>query len=504
VVKFFVLFCILLTGFPNQVFCLELTLKQAIDLALINNPALMSEKIELINRISKITEKKADYIPKFDLSSTYTREEDQPSTPGLEQDDQDYKASITQKLPLGGELSFSYAYGLKYLSSYQSEITSFHLVPDFSIEPYTEIITTADEEKAYTELELSYTHHLLKNGLFGPAFVPIKEARFDHRVQEQTLAGFQIWLINNVKAAFWENVIWQRNVKFSQEILETSQKLLNLITSRYEIGLSAEIDVMTARVEMNRSRQELLSSLKDLEAARKELKELLGTDEQLTVVDPIEGERKSIELEEAVSLALEHNRQLLALKHEIEKQELAVKVASNNLLPQVDLFTGLRQIGWGSSFDDAKDLQSKEYHVGLIFSYPLYNRGLKENYRQKGGELKKLKLRQKELEIEITNSVSALVRQLNLLDNNLSILSEQLDILEHRLNLALHAFDEGLISLDQVYDARDDMVQGKKGYLFALLEYHQQWSILQQLMGKSNNLRFRDSYTELPKGLLER
>jgi outer membrane protein TolC len=486
-VKFFVFFLILLIGFPGQVFCLELTLKQAIDLALINNPGFISEKIELTKRLSKVTEKKADYIPRFDLSSSYTYVEDQPSTTGLQQDDQDYKASVIQKLPLGGELSFSYSYGLKYLSSYQSEITSFHLGPDFSIEPYNEMITTGAEDKHYTELELTYTHHLLKDGLFGPAFVLIKEARFDHLVQEQTLTGFQIYLITKVKAAFYENVMQQRNVEFNKEMLEISQRILNLITSRYEIGLSPEIDVMTAKIEMNNSRQEVLFSLKALEGARKELKDLLGTDEQITVADPIEAERKPIELEGAVSLALTHNRQLLALKHEIERQKLAVKVASNHLLPQVDLFTGLKKIGWGCSFEEAKELQSKEYHVGLLFSYPLSNRGLKENYRQKGGELRKLKLRQRELEIEITNSVRALVRQLNLLDNNLCILSDQLDILGQRLDLALRAFDEGLISLDQVYDARDDMVQGKKAHLFALLEYHQQWSLLHQLMGKAKN-----------------
>ena len=106
--------------------------------------------------------------------------------------------------------------------------------------------------------------------------MPIKEARFDRLVQEQTLSGFQIALINKVKAAFYKNVMRQRNVKFNQEILGISQRILNLITSRYEIGLSAEIDVMTARIEMNRGRQDVLSSIKALEGVRKELKDLLG------------------------------------------------------------------------------------------------------------------------------------------------------------------------------------------------------------------------------------
>jgi len=38
--------------------------------------------------------------------------------------------------------------------------------------------------------------------------------------------------------------------------------------------------------------------------------------------------------------------------------------------------------------------------------------------------------------------------------------------------------------VDLLYDARDDLTQGKKGHLFALLEHHQQWSMLQALTGK--------------------
>jgi outer membrane protein TolC len=80
-----------------------------------------------------------------------------------------------------------------------------------------------------------------------------------------------------------------------------------------------------------------------------------------------------------------------------------------------------------------------------------------------------------------------LVRQLNLLGNRISILSEQLEILNKRLNLALQAFDEGLITVNQVYDARDDLTQGKKGHLFASLEHHQQWAMLQGLMGRESS-----------------
>lgn len=124
----------------------------------------------------------------------------------------------------------------------------------------------------------------------------MKEARFDRLIQEQTLAGFQIGLINKVKAAFYENVMQQRNVEFSQEILEISQGILNLITSRFKIGLSAEMDVMTAGIEMNRSRQAVLSSITALGGARKKLKVLLGIVDQISVTDRLEVERVPIKL----------------------------------------------------------------------------------------------------------------------------------------------------------------------------------------------------------------
>ena len=88
----------------------------------------------------------------------------------------------------------------------------------------------------------------------------------------------------------------QRNVRFSQEILEISQGILSLITSRYEIGLSAEIDVMTARIEMNSSRQAVLSSITALEGSRKKLKDLLGIVDQISVTDQLEVEGVPIKL----------------------------------------------------------------------------------------------------------------------------------------------------------------------------------------------------------------
>ncbi len=468
---------------PTHVYCLDVTLKQAIGLALRNNPTFKAEEVELSNRASDVKEKKADYIPRFSLTPSYTWQAGQEEIPDLTWENQDYKASITQKIPLGGEISLSYGYSLQSFSSYQSEITRYRLGPNFSIESYTDLITVDPEDKHNMEIDLSYTHHLLKDGLVGPAFVPIKEARFDQLIQQDIMARSEIDLISKVRAAFYLTVLYQKYVEVNQENRDISQRILMLIRSRHQLGLSAEINVMTAQIDMISRRQELLSSLETLEKARQELKTLLDIDDQVRAIGQLETKRSPIELEAVVTVALKHNRQLLRIEKEIEKQELAVKVAKNHLLPQVDLFARLKKVGWGISFDEVKKQDSDEYQVGLIFSYPFYNRGLKENYHQRKGEIKKLKLKRRGLESEIKNLVTTLVRQLYLLDTRISLLSKQLEILKGRFDLALKAFDEGLIAMARVYDARDDLIQGEKRHIQSLYEYHRHLSTLQTLMG---------------------
>jgi outer membrane protein TolC len=478
-----VFFSFVFSLLPTHVYCLDVTLKQAIGLALKNNPSFRAEEVELSNRVSNVKEKKADYIPRFSLTPSYTLQEGQEENPDLTRENVDYEANITQKIPLGGEISLSYGYSLQSFSSYQSEITRYRLGPNFSIESYADLITVDPEDKHNMKIDLSYTHHLLKDGLVGPAFVPIKEARFDQLIQQEITAGSEIELISEVRTAFYKTVLYQTHVDVNLEHLDISQQILKLIRSRHQIGLSAEIDVMTAQIDMIHSRQELLSSLENLEKSRKELKTLLDIDDQIRAIGQLEMKRSPIGLEEVVTVALKHNRQLLRIEKEIEKQDLGIKVAKNNLLPQVDLFARLKRVGWGISFDQVKKQDYDEYQVGLIFSYPFYNRGLKENYHQRKGELKRLKLKRRGLEMEIKNLVTMLVRQLNLLDTRISLLSKQLEILKGRFDLALQAFEEGLITMKRVYDSRDDLILGEKRHIQVLYEYHRHLSTLQTLMG---------------------
>ena len=68
----------------------------------------------------------------------------------------------------------------------------------------------------------------------------------------------------------------------------------------------------------------------------------------------------------------------------------------------------------------------------------------------------------------------------------IELFQEQLEIIRERVDLALEAFDQGLISIECLYDARADSFEAENQYLSVLLEHNQKWASLQALMGRSS------------------
>ena len=464
-------------------YCLELTVDESIRLALKNNFGLQIEGNELENRISQVTKEKAFYIPQLDLNASYRRKEYVPDLVADSQDDQEYTAAIIQELPLGGKVSLAYTRGKTSISSFESEITNFRFGPDFTIKPFREVTTIPGEDIHFSSAGLSYTQPLLKNGLAGPIFADIKDAKFDRDIQQLVLDDVQILLVNRVRTGFYQLVRYQRAADINKEILNISDDILNLIQKRFDLGRAPGLEVMLARIEKNRNQQAYLLSLQDIESAKSNLQNLLGVDVEVMAVDHLEKELAIPALNDAIAGALEHNKQILKTKQQIAKEKLAVDVARNQVLPQVDLFASYKLVGQGDSYGKANDLDGKEYQAGLLFTYPFYNIAFTENLQQSRRDMRNLKLSLKNLETQVINLSTQLVNELNLLQKRIDIYKEQLKVTKERLDLALKAFEQGLIIARFLYDARDDLFEAENVYLGVLLEHTQKLSELQALMG---------------------
>ena len=146
------LFLIFFLICPVSALSLELTLEQAVDMALENNPDLRIEKKRLENAVSNVVAKKADYIPVANTNLFYNHTKERYETGRITSDDEDYEFSVVQHLPLGGE--FSISYGSKSAS-----------------------VVIPGTEKYSSQINVAYKHRLLKDGLFAPPFCRNQERR---------------------------------------------------------------------------------------------------------------------------------------------------------------------------------------------------------------------------------------------------------------------------------------------------------------------------------------
>jgi len=472
---------ILLILWPPDCFSLELTLLEAVKLALKNNPEIRLNRLELGIRKSEIKKKLAEYIPILNLDSSYTRWEDNPNTSDLETENQHYTTGIFQKIPLGGELSASFNYGRYDYSSLHSEFTNYRFGPGFSLESFTDSMVVASRDNYYTEINLLYRHHLLKDGVVGPAFASIKESRFNRDIQKDFLNQSQINLIAMVETAFYQTDLRQKEKYIYQEILDINTQLLENLKSKLGLGMIPEIDVLSAQIKVNESKEQVFSTMTAFEASLQTLKTLLNTIEEIKVISMFQTNDILEPLDDLIFLAKDKNKELALLNTNLKKEKLLLAVSKNQYLPQVDLYVNINKKGHGPSFGSANNLEETEYQAGILFIYPFYPLDPKENYRQAKMRFKKAKVRVKQAEIGITNQITLLYRQIQWVEKKIRIQTQQIKILKERMMLALKAFKERLVDLQIVYDIQDDLISGEQKYLFYHFEYQKLTSSLAAL-----------------------
>jgi outer membrane protein len=448
---------------PATCFSLELTLEQAVNIALENNSEIQLANLELEIKASEVKKQIASYIPTLSFDSSYTSSKDNPDSSDLKTKNQNYQTGIVQKLPLGGELSISANYGRSgYSASFSDSI----------------------DDNYYTGINLFFKQSLLKDGILGPSFALIKEKKFIRDIQKDAVSDSKINLVKLVETAFYQTALKQREKQIYQEIFKINTQLLNDLKSKLSLGLIPEIDVMSAQIKVNETKEYVLSSLASLETSLRTLKTLLDIKVGIKVISKFQSEKLSGDLKSLTTLALESNKELAQLNKNLQKDLLLLAVAKNRYLPQVDLYASIDRKDQGSTFGSTTELDETEYKAGIIFIYPFYPVDPKEAYLQAQKKVIQAKLQLSKSRLRISNEITMLYNQVKLIEEKLAVQTKQLKILKERMNLALKAFQERLIDLNMVYDIQDDRISGEQKYFYYLFEYQSLLSSIKQLTGQ--------------------
>lgn len=330
-----------------------LTLPEAIELALKNNPRIRSVGKDIETEVYNLRAAKAERMPKIDLTSGVTRYRyPMPLTP------------IVIESPS--------AVGLK--------------IPRFE--------QTIYDAGAILRLPLYRGGRLQRN-------VAVAELR--KAIAEDNLVFGREDLIYNVSSVYHKVLQLERLQATSESTVKQFEAHRHDVESLYRAGSVAYLDLVKTDVELGHAVQNRLQAENDLESAYELLRTLIGSEDaewRPVLRTPVTEEPVCSAIAECRQKAFRQRADLKALQKRLRIGEQRVKIAQGKYYPDVSLA--------GEYIDrSGTDLEYKEnWDVGVRMSVPIFDGGLigAEVAREKN-ELAKLKEEQRALNLTIQREV---------------------------------------------------------------------------------------------------
>ena len=343
---------------------LDLTLEQAVILALERNRSLRVERFQPVIAGTFVDVERAVFDPVLFAQGRYERFRDRSLDDALARffsidgSRSGINGGVSQRLPSGTDLSVDLT-----LSSREDDNSNF-----------------TEEARA----GLNLTQALLRD--FGVAvnLVSYRQAETSALASVYRLRGFTENLVAEVENAYWDYALAVRQLEIFEESFELATQQLATIRSRIKVGQLAETEETVANAEVALREQQLIDGRNDREQSRLALLRLLnppsaeGWDRQITLSERTIVPKINLgSPAEHEALALRLRPDLNEARLQARRGELETVQTKNGLLPRLDLFMILGKTGYSQSFSSSfSDLDGPGYDftVGLEYEFPVYNR----------------------------------------------------------------------------------------------------------------------------------
>ena len=339
-----------------------------------------------------------------------------------------------------------------------------------------------------TAVEFSVTQPLLRGAGISVNTAPVTLARLDEEANQLQLKSTVIDTITSVVLAHRNVLLADGQEGIARHALERAQQLLDVTRALVAAGRLAEIEIVQAESNLSLQELSLLGAENAADAARLDLLDQLDIDThtQIEPTDQLEAEEVTLDAAALFAIALSNRADYRQAEISIESAEIALLLAKNNRLWDLDL-TGSVLVG-------STDPVLTDVLPGLEFTDPSWRIALRLSIpigdltREQGEIAARVLLDQVELatadlhdSIELAvrdgvRNVDSQWRQLEQAQRSRELERRKLDVELQKLNL-------GLSSNFQVVTFENDLANSANNELSATINYLNALTQLDQTLG---------------------
>lgn len=450
--------------FTSNVFAedvVELTLNEAISIALRENLLLMEERqsVHISEAGIKVIEGEFDPRFKFLADTSY----DKDITPFRY-----YLVDVKEERPvvaeagIEGKVNTGATYKLKWRNERFKGPEAF-----LTINPYYR-----------SELKLTITQPLLKGRGKEIQESRLNVARNNHEISKLRLDNKISEVIFDTTMAYWELLSARDELEVAELSLRLARNLLDEAKAKIEAGLLAPVEIYKAEAEVALREEVLFRTKKLVSDAEDRLRLAMNLNEWQKEIIPVDRPSKPSglpTLESVLDVALSERKELRQAYLEKKNKEILRKFYENQRLPDVGIFCSTGLNGLGSSYTDAVNkLSSLRYYswqAGVYLSIPVKNTTAKGDMLKARYEEKKADIIFRSLKQKIINEVRHSWRSLQLAAELIAVTEKTRIASEKRLAVEEEKFRLGMSTMNDVLRFQEEYAKSLLSEKKAMINY---------------------------------
>jgi outer membrane protein TolC len=338
-----------------------------------------------------------------------------------------------------------------------------------------------------TFLGATITQPLLKNFGQDATLARIRLAAVASDIAFQEYRKQLMIVISQAESAYWDLYLMQEQQDIAAQSIDVAERILKDAEARKEVGKGAQVDVLQAsaavsqkRAKFAESRHRVIESVSRMTSYY--LDAVVLTNAVVRAVDRPEMLPVSLDQFANTQDAFSSNPDYLIRQQRLKQDEVRLKYAKNQRLPQLDAKGAYGINGLGktsaSSFDMVDDFRAPVWSLSVELSVPLLG-GIKEKNELAAAKVGRTRsmVAVQEAAVQITSALAAALSKVRTFEENMVNHEDVAKDLEQLLNAQIDKFEAGslesrwvLETLDKLDDARAIVIEDRVQYRRALLE----------------------------------
>jgi outer membrane protein TolC len=332
------------------------------------------------------------------------------------------------------------------------------------------------------------TQPLLKNAGPNATMARIRLAAVASDIAFQEYRKQLMLVISQAESAYWDLYLMQELQDIAAQSIDVAERIYKDAEARRDVGRGAQVDVLQAsasvsqrRAKYAESRHRVMESVSRLTSYY--LDPVVVTNPIIRAVDTPTIPVVPVDQYSGAQEAFESNPDYLIRQKRLKQDEVRLKYARNQRMPQLDFkgaygFNGLGG-SIGASVDMVDDFRAPVWSVGVELSVPMFG-GKKEKHELAAAKVGRTRsmVAVSEAAVQITSALAASLSKIRTYEENMVNHAQVAKDLQDLLNAQIDRFEAGslesrwvLETLDKWSDARAIVIEDRVQYRRALLEH---------------------------------